>query len=116
MRRLLLLLALSFAACTGDDVDVCAGAPTYESDIRAILDDKCIDCHHTTVRGLNRNGAPEGIDFDDYATLADHVTAIADAITSGREPPRGTPDAPPGTTAAERDLVTDWRRCGFPED
>ncbi len=116
MRRLFLLFALLFTACAGDEVDPCVDAPTYESGVRDVLDDKCVDCHHTSKMGIDRNGAPDTLNFDDFETLQDDVVAIADAITSGKMPPRGTPDAPPGTSAAQRDTVTEWRRCGFPED
>jgi uncharacterized membrane protein len=116
VRRALWFLVLLGASCAGDDVDPCLDTPTYERGVRDVLDEKCTDCHHTSKMGLDRNGAPDALNFDDYATLANDVQAIAEAITSGRMPPRGDPEAPPGTSDVERDLVQDWRRCGFPED
>lgn len=116
MRRVLWCCALLFSACGTDPIDPCRDAPTYDTDIRRIVDDKCITCHAQALMGSARMGAPDTLDFDDYATIQPNLDALADAITSGREPPRDTPDAPPATSAVERQLVNEWRRCGYPED
>jgi hypothetical protein len=115
MRRLLGLLVL-VAACSGDPPDPCAEAPTYDPDIKALVATYCIDCHAKGVMGGDRMGAPVGLDFDDYATLMANLDDFADAFTSGVEPPRDNPEAPPATSGAEREIVNEWRRCGYPEN
>jgi uncharacterized membrane protein len=109
------VLAAAAAGCEGGGpIDTCAMAPTFTNDIRpTIIEVKCIGCHSAALQGSARNGAPDGLDFDTYESTEPNIRAFADSISSGREPPMGlTP--PLATTAEERDLVIDWRTCGYP--
>ena len=116
MRRAALSLLLLAACGGGDDrPDLCDQTPTFNRDIRpAIVEQKCIQCHSVTLTGPLREGAPDGMDFDDYATTKPNIEAFADAITSGRQPPR---DLMPSlaTTKEERAVASKWRVCDYPE-
>lgn len=112
MRRLLLPLVL-IAACGGDEgPDPCADAPTYTNDITAIVADHCIGCHDVDLAGAARSGAPAGKNFNTFDDIEPHLMDFADAITSGRMPPMDAPGVTP-VTAADRQTVSEWRRCGY---
>lgn len=114
MRRAWLVALLLGGCGSGGGPDICADAPTFTNDIRPIAQQKCVQCHSQTLVGDARNGAPAGLDFDTYETTQPNIQAFADAISSGREPPMGL-DPPVATSAAERDTVSRWRLCSFPE-
>jgi uncharacterized membrane protein len=116
MRRALppLVLALAAACGGGEPPDPCAESPTFTNAVGEISRGKCLSCHSKEVMGAARAGAPEGMDFDDYATLQPAVGPFADAITSGRMPPTG-PSGLGATTPEERRLVDKWRSCGYPQ-
>ena len=112
--RSIAVLALLASACgQAPPGDFCSDAPTFTNDIRpTIIEEKCIQCHTASLEGSARNGAPAGLDFDTFDSTEPHLSSFADAISSGREPPMGL-EPPLVTTAAERDLVSKWRMCGF---
>lgn len=114
MRRWL-WIGLFVAACGGEPPDPCEDAPRYEPTIKALVDTHCINCHASDVSGTNRQGAPIGLDFDDFATLQPNIEQFADSFTSGLMPPRDQPTNPPLTSAGEREQVQLWRQCGFPQ-
>ena len=117
MRRLWLCTIFSLAACSGGDPpDICDEGPRYDPDVKAIVAARCIQCHSSNSVGVMRDGAPVGVDFDDFATLQPNIEAFAEALTSGVMPPRDSPTAPPATSAAERTQISEWRRCGFREE
>jgi hypothetical protein len=110
-------LLIAFLGC-GDDpppIEECADPPTYTNEIRPlIIEAKFLGCHSAALTGEGRNGAPDTHNFDTYELAQPHLSAMATAITSGREPPP-TLMPPIVVTAEERDLVRDWRDCSFPK-
>lgn len=90
--------------------DTCVDAPTYARDVAPIVAEKCLSCHSSALAGPQRRGAPDGVDLDDWTLVEPRQAAVADAITSGREPPFGVE---PAVTAEERALVKEWRDCAF---
>jgi uncharacterized membrane protein len=105
------LIALAFA-CGSDKPAPCSAPPTFTRDVFPIVQMKCLPCHSSTKTGESRMGAPPGLDFDTYDATMPNQARFADAITSGLEPPMSVPQL--ATTAEERDLVSDWRRCSYP--
>ena len=68
-----LLVLVSFAIGCGEKQDPAGDADfqidcgvTYTEHVKPILDANCISCHASNLEGADRNGAPEGIDFDSY--------------------------------------------------
>ncbi len=97
----------------GANVDFCTDAPTFSRDIRpTIVEEKCIQCHSSSLVGSARAGAPADLNFDTFESTQASLEVFADAISSGREPPMGL-NPPILTTAEERDRVSKWRMCGF---
>lgn len=119
MRRVIFTAAIGFLfACGGGDkppADKCIDAPTYTNEIRPlIIEAKCLGCHDSSLKGVDRNNAPDHLNFETYELMQPNLTEAAAAITAGREPPP-TLMPPIMVTAEERDLVRDWRDCGFPK-
>lgn len=90
---LALVLSLSFtvAACGGDDDDNpstdCADAAQQMRGAVVVMT-SCTNCHAEDA--ANRNGAPDGIDFDSEAKIMTRESAIRRrAITAETMPPSG---------------------------
>ena len=98
--------------CGGEtEPPTCPDPPTYIRDVRPITQRLCLPCHDSALPVDRRNGAPVGLDFDDFARIQPNAAAFADAMTSGRMPPQGQGVATP----AERSTVSQWRSCGYTE-
>lgn len=63
-------------AAPGDPVD----GDTYPGFAAPLLQQYCTRCHATTLSGAARSGAPVGLDWDDEATVRQHLAAIRRAI------------------------------------
>lgn len=106
------LLAAGAACGGGSDPDPCLDAPTYTNKIGPLVEMKCLGCHKEELLGMMRNGAPDNLNFDNYALAMPHFEQMVSEISSGREPPP-TLDPPIVVTQEERELVRDWRDCGY---
>lgn len=115
MRPLAALLLV--AACGGEDPSTippqCMTPPTFARDIAPIVERVCIRCHDEAKVNQAREGAPVGMNFNRYELITDKA-AFADAITSGRQPPRDAMPPPESVTMEERGTVGTWRTCGYP--
>ncbi len=122
---LALAAALALAAGCSDDAPLFGpptesacqpgSALTYDSFGRKFMEDYCIRCHHSELRGAARNGAPS---FHDYDTVFgvratdDHIdftTASGPAATNTSMPPDG-----PMPSLEERRQLGEWIACGAP--
>jgi mono/diheme cytochrome c family protein len=111
------LLALCVLSCSGDGDDEstsnggdeCDAAPTF-SQVTA-FSEVCVNCHSSTLDGNDRNGAPAGYDFDEYASASDKAGEIEDLVQSGEMPP-----AYAGYTLSEaqQSALYLWIDCGTP--
>lgn len=104
--------AVLVAWSCGSGADPCRNAPRYRVHVQPIVQEKCVGCHSSARAGDARNGAPAGVDFDSYEAVKSRQVELADAITSGRQPPVSEP-AERRPTAEERDTVNAWRACRF---
>ena len=97
-------------ACGDGPSDPCEDPVSFASTIRPeVTLPYCEGCHASTPSGVARNGAPAGYDFDDPQRVSALAFELANAITSGTMPPSRY-SAP---SAAERERVVEWRRCGY---
>ncbi|MEM6926381.1 MAG: hypothetical protein AAF602_05605, partial [Myxococcota bacterium] len=110
-----MLLALSAcgprtpsAAPTADTGEACA--VTWDGFAKPFVDTWCTPCHSAEVVGVDRRGAPEGIDFETYPKARQWSLLMADAVesTDFPMPPAG------GITDAEREALRVWVECGAP--
>lgn len=115
------VLVLSFNQCVSDKldpalVDDCATTPTYDKDIRPIIDNSCAysGCHIDSAPGV----------FASYAGLQRYlvngefrsrvINLQADPLVG--MPPNNAPNGKPkDLTAEELKLITCWLQAGFPE-
>jgi hypothetical protein len=86
--------------------------PTYDTFGKAFMDDYCVRCHSSKLKGAARNDAPEGHDFDTLpgvVGVAEHIDEYAAAgpdSVNNRMPPNG--DKP---SMEERELLGQWLAC-----
>lgn len=73
------------------------------------LEARCGSCHSSTLQGEERQGAPPGQDWDDYAALKEHAPLIRESLLQCTMPPGGMPHS------VELDFVLEWLSCGAPE-
>ncbi len=118
----LLLLALNFTTCTADQLpepepsDCTGSAPTYEADIRVIIETSCAysGCHLGDAPGLYNSYAgllpavEEGI-------FRERVINLRADPTNGMPPNYAPDDRPQELTETELMLIDCWLQGGFPE-
>jgi len=82
----------------------------------------CTQCHSVNLSGAARQGAPEGMNWDDYASVLANASGIRDVLLPPQrmrgDDPFSAPRMPPHDTAVpepELDLMIDWLACGAPQ-
>lgn len=85
-----------------DQVDV----PTYAE---VTMWPDCVNCHASTLTGANRQGAPEGIDYDTYESASALAYLAAVEVASGTMPFTGT------VTEEQKQSLYAWALCDTPE-
>jgi uncharacterized membrane protein len=117
------VLALCVLACGGDDdddsannggtgggADQCDDAPTF-SEVTA-FSQVCVNCHSSTLTGNDRNGAPEGYNFDQYESASDEAEEIEELVRSGEMPPSNSGYS---ISEAQKSALYLWIECDTPE-
>lgn len=87
-----------------------AGGDTWASYASGFFTMYCTRCHSTTLSGNARNGAPDGYDWDDEATVRAHLDMIRDAVGVSNF----MPFTPPDPTCAERKRIVRWIDAAAP--
>lgn len=109
MRALLLWVCL-FTSCKHSDPDPCDSptVPTWHNFAQGHVRTWCSGCHSSSVEGISRQGAPDGLDFDRWSQVYDWRERIAIRSTGP------DPDMPPlGGIARENvDRFDSWLSCG----
>ncbi|MBZ4419096.1 c-type cytochrome [Myxococcus sp. RHSTA-1-4] len=83
---------------------------------RAFLDSYCTRCHSSTRTGAARNGAPEGLNWDQIDVVranADEMNEEAGANADGSVN-SDMPPSDPRPTDDERRQLAEWLACGAP--
>ncbi len=84
----------------GDPID----GDTFATAIAPIFQSRCTRCHSTTLSGAARNGAPLGFNWDDEASVRQHLAEIRNAIGVLNF----MPPSDPRPTCDERRRVVRW--------
>ena len=114
-----ILLVGTLSACGSEDeeeeealpeVDCTLDVPTFDQ--VTAFSQVCTNCHSTTKTGNARNGAPEDIDWDDYASAKANAEEGAHEVFEGEMPPEGSGET---LTADQKDDLYLWALCGTPE-
>lgn len=106
-------LAASGCGGGGDDdggftVDCSGDVPSYSE--LTILD-TCTGCHSSELDGVEREGAPEDINFDTYEAAVDSSIDAVGVLSNGSMPPPGV--AQP--SAAQKQAFYNWAGCDTPQ-
>jgi hypothetical protein len=72
--------------------------------------DDCGRCHSSTLSGADRNGAPDGRNWDDLPTVRSFAGPIRDRVARIQMPPDGSAPWP------DIDRLLLWLACGAPEN
>lgn len=114
-------LALILPGCGGEDgegsdddgaveIDCDSETVATYSEVRAF--DVCTNCHSSDREGLDRNGAPPGLNFDSHDGAAEAAARIVDQVSMGHMPP---PSSGFSLSTEEKDELYVWAGCGTPE-
>jgi hypothetical protein len=112
---MLCLLGIFFLlSCSKEDIDMvdCMGlVPTYNLDVKAILDNSCatVGCHNSTTK-------ENGIDLSTYASV--RVVSSQDRFLGAIQHKRGYTAMPyklPELNSDQVELLTCWVQNGSPE-
>ena len=90
-----------------EEAEASCDALTWETYGEGYLRSWCTGCHHSALDGDDREGAPDGVDFD----TKDRTLELAERIVA-----RATGDAPSmppvgGSTPAEQERLKRWLAC-----
>lgn len=82
----------------------CSNPALRFNDVKPLFETHCGNCHYGQL------GGPWPL--TSYMDVADWHDVVRDDLVNCSMPPE---DAGTGMTSAERALILDWLRCGFPE-
>ena len=111
------LLPLWLAACAGgDDTDKRqqeTATPECDTELvgwepfaQGYLMTWCTPCHSSEIEGIDRAGAPAGVDFDTWSGAAFWADRIGAASMDETMPPGG------GPSEEDRARIAEWVACG----
>jgi cytochrome c5 len=90
--------------------------PVYDGEdgIRAmVFETNCLGCHSSELSGANRNGAPDGADFDTYSEASKNGGgAVSRGVTAMDMPPASVSNA---LTDEQKQALKNWKVLGFPK-
>lgn len=125
MWRCLLIIAFGLAACDPAtvppaDAKLVLGCPSLEAPLAQPGDpidgddfvsfagpffgQFCTRCHASSVTGVDRNGAPEDLNWDSESTIRANLARIRIAVGVGNFMPPGNPKP----SCAERERLVRW--------
>jgi mono/diheme cytochrome c family protein len=90
--------------------------PVYDGEdgIKAqVFATNCLTCHSSELTGDDRNGAPEGADFDSYSDSLIH-DVVKRAVTNMDMPPAASSQAV--LTDEQKLALSNWKALDFPEN
>jgi uncharacterized membrane protein len=123
---LLGLGACGQATAPGPDAKIVGGCPSLEQPLAQPGDNIdgdnfatfagpffgsfCTRCHASTVVGADRNGAPDGLNWDSESTVRANLSRIRIAVGVGNF----MPPSAPKPTCAERERMVRWLDADAP--
>ena len=118
MKRILILTLLSsalFSAANAQEGDTRSFiSPDFwgKQGIKdKIIRPKCLGCHSSQLSGAERNGAPEGSNFDTYDDAKSQASKIIQRAVVDMDMP---PDPDQQLTDVEKKALQNWVKLGFP--
>lgn len=71
----------------------------------------CTMCHSSAKTGNQRNGAPDGVNFNQYESASAYANQAAIEVNVGAMPPEGSNLS---LTVVQKNTLFDWAMCGSP--
>jgi uncharacterized membrane protein len=110
------LLFAALPACDGggeeeEGPNVDCGAVTVPKFSEITAWSKCTSCHSSTLTGAARAGAPDGINYDNYADARTHAQKGMEEVYEGEMPLPGSPQL----SEAEKQQIYNWASCDTPQ-
>jgi hypothetical protein len=87
---------------------------TYANFGKPFADKYCIGCHNSALTGGDRNGAPEGYNWDQVEAIREFAMKIDGAAASGPGFTNTKMPFGPPPTLEERTKLGEWLACGAP--
>lgn len=81
-----------------------AGGDTWSNYAQGFFQMWCTRCHSSTLSGAARNGAPDGYNWDEQATVNGHLAEIRDAVGVSNF----MPFTPPDPSCDDRRRIVRW--------
>ena len=103
----LLFTIIAFSSCNKAEIPVCdGGTPTYDDDIKLIIDNNCVSCHSA--------GANKG-DYTTYSTFSTHRSngKFESSVLIKQDMPESSSSK---LSQSELNLIKCWVENGFPEN
>lgn len=91
--------------------DDCPEATVGYADVGAIFEEHCTRCHSSALSGGDRNGAPEGANWDDPQAIRDTGVDYVWSRLFANDMPLGADPVP----TAQKLQLYDWLSCGAPD-
>jgi len=109
---LILLASCAAPVSVPGGAEVCVDGTelTWSNFGKPMLSTWCVSCHGAQVSSADRQGAPEGLNFDHLEGVLPHLERIlaTTATDSWTMPPAG------GLSERDRDRLREWIECGAP--
>jgi hypothetical protein len=86
------------------------GGDTWATFAQGFFSTWCTRCHSTTRTGTDRNGAPDGFNWDDQSSVQAHLDQIRIAVGVGNFMPPNDPRPP----CDQRQRIVRWIDAGAP--
>lgn len=112
-KNLLLTAICVVAAQTAHAIE-----PEFNGDngiLASVFQSNCLACHSSTRSGSARNGAPAGLNWDDYGTVVANFDRIVTRAIIQKTMPPGFSGIPT-LNEEQQDALLDWQEAGFPEE
>lgn len=91
---------------------------TYANFAAGFMTAYCTDCHSSALSGVDRQGAPDGFDYDTLEGVKAQLERIrvraVEAVQDGDVSPMPPPTADAFPTAAELEQLAEWIDCDAP--
>ena len=114
--KIVLFLTLHLVGCSDDLTcdSTLEQSVTYTTDIAPLFEAKCNYCHNHEKTGVEREGAPVGVDYTTYAASVANALGALDEIVAAEMPPV-CEACPPVPNAEQANLLCNWIKQGTPE-
>ena len=111
-------LATALPGCGGSEEVVCETVleetVSFSTDIQPLFEAKCNYCHNHEKTGVEREGAPLGVDYTTYAAAVTNALGALDEARSETMPP-SCEACPPVPSSEQTNLLCNWIKQGTPE-